>query len=77
MLLPTCCRGVGNLDQEVARDLVESTELVAQAVCRIEELPVDVELALAIRASPFCGALRRTAILDCWQSRSSSDATAA
>src|SRR6266705_5410963 len=46
VLPPTCCRGIGNLDQEVARDLVESTELVAQAVCRIEELPVDVELAL-------------------------------
>ena len=46
MLLPTCCRGVGNLDQEVARDLVESTELILQEVGRIEELPVDVELAL-------------------------------
>src|SRR2546421_26214 len=44
--LPTCCCGVSNLDQEVARDLVEPTELVAQEVCRIEELPVDVELAL-------------------------------
>src|SRR2546423_10809816 len=44
--LPACCRGISHLDQEVARDLVEITELVTQAVCRTEELPVDVELAL-------------------------------
>src|SRR5205823_5059032 len=45
-LPPACCRGVGYLDQEVARYLVELTELLTQAVCGIEELPVDVELAL-------------------------------
>src|SRR6266702_3360609 len=45
-LAPACCRGVGYLDQEVARYLVESTELVVQAVCCIKEFPVDVELAL-------------------------------
>ena len=46
MLPPTRCSGIGNLDQEVACNLVESTELVLQAVRRIEEFPVDVELAL-------------------------------
>src|SRR5438093_5442217 len=46
MLPPTCGSGIGNLDQEVACNLVESTELILQAVRRIEELPVDVELAL-------------------------------
>ena len=50
MLLPTCCCGVSNLDQEVARDLVKPTELIAQSVRRIEELSVDVELALILGA---------------------------
>src|SRR2546421_8302694 len=46
VIAPAGCRGVGHLDQEVARDLVESTEFVAQAVCRPEEFAVDIELAL-------------------------------
>ena len=46
MIAPAGCRGVGHLDQEVARHLVEATELIAQAVRRPEEFAVDIELAL-------------------------------
>src|SRR6266571_2757779 len=45
-LLPTCCRRIGNLDQEGACDLIELTELVAEEASRAEELTVDIELAL-------------------------------
>src|SRR5438552_16175590 len=43
VIAPAGCSGIGYLDQEVARHLVESTEFVAQAACRPEEFAVDGE----------------------------------